>query len=1155
MTPEHWEQIKRQFHAALEYEPAERPAFLARECASDGPLRHELESRLASHEQAKNFIETPASDVAAALLAEDQPGLVAGQMVGPFRIVDVLGAGGMGEVYLANDARLGRKIALKLLPPQFTMSVDRVHRFKQEARATSALNHPNIVTIHDIGQTESFHFIATEFIDGETLREHMANAGMPIREVLDVAAQVASALQAAHEAGVVHRDVKPENVMLRPDGIVKVLDFGLAKLTEKQPAADSAMPTQPRVQTETGMVMGTASYMSPEQARGLAVDARTDIWSLGVLLYEMAAGRLPFEGQTNSDVISRILQKEPRALTLFSDEADARLDEIVTKTLTKDREKRYQSAKDLFIDLKRLKHRLDVEAEIERTNPTELISTQGGARQFGKRQAVADGFSLDLKSLRDELQSQNRLGRPASVGISESTSPPVSRGVEITGNQPANQTIVADRRITIDTKQEKSGSKRIVAIVTAAVLLASIAIWFVWHRRNLSWARSQVPQIEALSSNGDYFAAYDLAAETQNYLTNDPTITRLMPTISDMITVTSEPSGAQVYLKRFSPDVAGGFPPRQLVGTTPIRDLRIARGQYLLYVEKDGFAKTAQTISGTLMRGGGMTSVPPPLTIEQKLPAADRVPNGTTLVTGGEYRLRAWARPTDAKVRLDDFLIDQYEVSNQDYKEFINAGGYLKKQYWTYPFIRDGKTPTWEEGIREFKDRTGLPGPRNWSSQNFPEGKANYPVTDVSWYEAAAYAAFRGKRLPTIYQWEKAARNGRVGGPTNYMPWGAFYPGDTLEWRANFEGDATIPVDSFEFGMSPFGAYNMAGNVSEWCLNETSEGFISAGGAWGEPVYTFARYGRFPGFYSSNKRGFRCAINLGSSGNDGNLKIEINKEIPVYSRSSDQDFARWVKAYDYVKSPLDPQLEKQETDEWTRERITFNGANGERAIAYLYLPRNFPRPLQVIHLLPASDVEVGLRSADRAAEAWLATEIKSGRAVFIVVLKGYIERLRPAGFVEPDQTTAEYRDKMVNWITDLRRGLDYLETRNDIDSKKIAFCGPSSGASVGLILAAVDRRYASVFLAGAGIRKSFTRWIAEANIVNFAPHIRGPILILQGRYDEALAWKAEAEPLYKLLRGPKRLILFDGGHAPPMELFATTIHRGLDETLGPVRKE
>jgi len=1124
MADDSWQKVREIFDSALRRRPEERRRFVKEVCGDEKNLLAEVESLLSSHDSAESFMETPAiAKVADAIEAETKK-LEIGKCFGRYEIIEQIGAGGMGEVYLAEDTHLERKIALKILPESVAHDEERMRRFVREAKSASALNHPNIITIYEIGETDHTHFIAIEYIEGETLRERLKGSPVNLKSALEIAIQVAGALDAAHRAGIIHRDVKPENVMIRPDGLVKILDFGIAKLSEPPAVAglnDSEAATAIKAYTSPGMIIGTTSYMSPEQARGLAVDARTDVWSLGVVLYEMAAGRRPFEGQTTSDVISSILQKEPPALTLFSDEADARLDEIVTKALTKDKEERYQSAKDLFIDLKRLKHHLDVEAEIERTNPTEL-STQGRAQ---------------------------------SSGVSKSISPPVFPGAEITANQTANQTFVAGKGITIDSTQEKSGSKRILAIVTAAALLASIAVWVAWHRKNLSWARRQVPQIEALSSNGDYFAAYDLAVETQKYLPNDPTITRLMPTISDTLMVNSEPSGALVYLKRFSPDAAGNFPPRQLVGTTPIRDLRIARGQYLLYVEKDGFAKTVQTISGALLRGGGMTSVPPPLTIEQKLLAADRVPNGMTLVTGGDYRLRAWARPTDAKVHLDDFLIDQYEVSNQGYKEFINAGGYLKKQYWTYPFIKDDKTLKWEEGIQEFKDRTGLPGPRTWSSQNFPEGKGKYPVTDISWYEAAAYAAFRGKQLPTIFQWEKAARSGRVASPTNYLPWGAFYPGDTLQWRANFEGDATIPVDSFEFGMSPFGAYNMAGNVSEWCLNETSEGFISAGGAWGEPVYTFANYGRFPGFYTSNKRGFRCAMNLGGTGNDGNLRIEINKEIPVYTRSSDQDFARWVKAYDYVKSPLDPQVEKQETDAWTRERITYNGANGERAIAYLYLPRNFPRPLQVIHLLPASDVEMGQRSADRAAEAWLATEIKSGRAVFIVVLRGYIERLRPAGFVEPDRTTAEYRDKMVNWITDLRRGLDYLEARNDIDSKKIAICGPSAGASVGLVLAAVDRRYASVFFAATGIRKSSTPSIAEANIVNFAPHIRGPILILQGRYDENFSWKAEFEPLYKLLSEPKRLILYDGGHAPPLELFATTIHAWSDETLGPVKKE
>ena len=333
--------------------------------------------------------------------------------------------------------------------------------------------------------------------------------------------------------------------------------------------------------------------------------------------------------------------------------------------------------------------------------------------------------------------------------------------------------------------------------------------------------------------------------------------------------------------------------------------------------------RQSSKITGVLSRGR-LHCHAPPLKLDQNRSLQTRYPR-MTAVGGGDYRLVAWARPTDDRVHLNDFFIDKYEVSNQEYKEFINAGGYLKKQYWKYPFVKDGKTLTWEEAMPEFKDRTGLPGPRSWSSQNFTEGRGNYPVTDVSWYEAAAYAAFRGKQLPNIFQWEKAARNGFTSTFTNPMPWGAFYPGDTLDQRANFRNDGTWPVDSGEFGMSPFGVYNMAGNVSEWCLNEMSEGFLSTGGGWGDPVYTFANYGAFPGFYSSDKRGFRTALNTG--GDQGGETINLHAEVPVYTRTSDQDFQKWLKFYEYQKGPLDPQVEKQETPEWTRERITYNGAD------------------------------------------------------------------------------------------------------------------------------------------------------------------------------------------------------------------------------------
>ncbi len=271
--------------------------------------------------------------------------LPANTTISHYRILSRPGSGGMGEVYLAKDTRLGRKVAIKLLPNDLTKNEDRLHRFEQEARAASALNHPNIITIHEIGEAEGIHFIATEFIEGQTLRRQMAGGRLKLGATLEVATQVASALSAAHAAGIVHRDIKPENVMLRRDGYVKVLDFGLAKLTERRArATDTDAPTSASVKTDPGTVMGTVTYISPEQARGMEVDARTDIFSLGVVLYEMISGRLPFEGETTTDVLVSILEKEPPPLSRHAPEAPAELQRIVSKALRKDREERYIGA-------------------------------------------------------------------------------------------------------------------------------------------------------------------------------------------------------------------------------------------------------------------------------------------------------------------------------------------------------------------------------------------------------------------------------------------------------------------------------------------------------------------------------------------------------------------------------------------------------------------------------------------------------------------------------------------------------------------------------------------------------------------------------------------------------------------------------------------
>jgi serine/threonine protein kinase/tetratricopeptide (TPR) repeat protein len=307
--------------------------------------------------------------------------IAAGTKLGRYEIRAKIGAGGMGEVYLAQDTKLDRKVALKILPADVAAHPDRMKRFVQEAKAASALNHPNIITIHEIDETDSITFIATEFIDGETLRQRTRSAPMKLGEVLDVAAQIASALSAAHAAGIVHRDIKPENVMQRRDGIVKVLDFGLAKLTQTSaPAIDTQATTRPLVQTEPGRVMGTVAYMSPEQVRGLELDARTDIWSLAVVIYEMLAGDAPFAGETFSHIGVSILEKEPAPLSHHVEGVPARLEEIVVKCLAKDKDERYQTAKDLLIDLRNLKRRLDADAEIERTAAPEKfgVAPSGG---------------------------------------------------------------------------------------------------------------------------------------------------------------------------------------------------------------------------------------------------------------------------------------------------------------------------------------------------------------------------------------------------------------------------------------------------------------------------------------------------------------------------------------------------------------------------------------------------------------------------------------------------------------------------------------------------------------------------------------------------------------------------------------------------------
>ena len=364
MTPERWQKVKEIFHAALDRPPVEQSAFIARACNGDDELRREVESLLASSERDGSFIDSPAYAAAATLITRQPAELKKGTTVGAYEIVSFISRGGMGEVYLAHDRRLGRKVALKILPSSFTKNPERLRRFEQEARSASALNHPNIITIYEIIKSESTHLIATEYVEGETLRHRLSNSHFELPEALNVASQVADALSAAHRAGIVHRDIKPENIMIRQDGYVKVLDFGLAKLAEPSASVPVEEAVTKQVRTGSGVVIGTAGYMSPEQARGKPVDARSDIFSLGSVIYEMVTRRKPFDGETPSDVLASILKTEPPPVSQILQDTPPELTRIVAKALKKNRDERYQVISDLLLDLKTLKQDLEFEARL-----------------------------------------------------------------------------------------------------------------------------------------------------------------------------------------------------------------------------------------------------------------------------------------------------------------------------------------------------------------------------------------------------------------------------------------------------------------------------------------------------------------------------------------------------------------------------------------------------------------------------------------------------------------------------------------------------------------------------------------------------------------------------------------------------------------------
>jgi hypothetical protein len=658
--------------------------------------------------------------------------------------------------------------------------------------------------------------------------------------------------------------------------------------------------------------------------------------------------------------------------------------------------------------------------------------------------------------------------------------------------------------------------RRPVAMLAALLVILAMAAgtwrWRVMTARVL-WARTvAAPEIQRLSNQGNYAEAFLLTRRALDVLPDDRQLYQLWLDVSIPGTVTTNPAGADVALAPYSTRNASWLS----LGRTPLEGVRLPRSVFRVRLSKAGF----QTIEGS--------GSPPAL--RYRLDPADAVPPGMVRVVG---------TPEPARAGLvgvgDDYWIDRFEVTNRQFKAFVDRGGYARREYWREPFLDGERSVPWEQALERFRDATGRPGPATWASGTYAEGQAEYPVGGVSWYEAAAYAAFAGKNLPTIHHWYGAAGLGRFS--------------DILR-ASNFGGKGPARVGSHA-GLGRFGTYDMAGNVKEWCWTETSHRRFLLGGAWNESLDMFADYDAKAPFERAPSYGFRLALYgrplapaLTASVRIEALVRDLRRQTPV----GDDIFAVYRRQYAYDRAPLGAVVEaSEETEDWRRETVTFDAASGgERMRAHLFLPRNASAPYQTVVFFPAGDA-FRLRSSRELSLLWADFILRSGRAFLYPVYKGTYERatLAPLGpFAE--------RELRIAWSRDLGRAIDYLETRADIDRNRLAFYGVSDGADAGVILTALEPRLKTSVLQGTGIGEPVA---PEIDALNYAPRVRMPTLMLNGRYDYDTPFETSQRPLFDLLGPPpehKRHAVLEFGHALVIEAVAREILPWLDRYLGPV---
>jgi serine/threonine protein kinase/pimeloyl-ACP methyl ester carboxylesterase len=1029
-----------------------------------------------------------------------------GRRLGDFEIIREVGRGGMGVVYEARQVSLNRLVALKVLGLGLGLTPHAVQRFRHEAEAAAKLHHTNIVPVYATGEQDGTHFYAMELIEGLSLDRALTqlNQGSADRP-------------------------PPEAVTSSPPELVQTGPYvqgGGATGPASELSASSLGSGSGYFDAVARMVAEVADALEYAHRHGvihrdikpanllLSPDGRLAVNDFGLARLleqpgmtmtgefigtpaymspeQITAGRTPLDHRTDIYSLGATLYE---MLTLRRPFAGERRDQVLAQILHKEP-----------VPPRKLNRKVPVDLE---TICLKCLDKDPD-RRYPTAKALADDLRRHLNRFAIAAKRAGPLTRLGKL---------VRRHKLVTAAGAVIVLLATAAGIALELYQRARGRAEKVERIAE-------------ERRQINWAHDQIPAIEAHIQAQRYHHAFDLLQQVEAILPEDPRLAGLRTECSWELSILTDPPGATV--SRAPPD--GPAERWEQLGVTPINNQRMPLGLYHWKFEKPGYATAESLADDAFLRvlrsdTGGAFRV--------ELDRAKVAPRDMVRVRQVPPPLRALG----PSVSIPQFWMDCFEVTNRQFKAFVDADGYRRQEFWEHPLEKDGKALSWEEAMALFRDTTDRPGPATWALGSYPDGQDEFPVAGVSWYEAAAFAKFAGKRLPTVHHWDGASGRGSHGG--------AIIP------RSNIGRAGLAEVGRYR-GLGPFGTYDMAGNVKEWCFNSAGDGkrYI-LGGAWDE---------RDPMFWGNDTRaatdrgknmGFRCVKDLPGQAPPQEAFSEVRRttfrDYSAEKTMSDDAFqvVKGYFAYDTAK-PLNAVVERrEETASWVHERVTVDAVYGtERLIVHLFLPREATPPYQPVIYWPTGGARV-VWAVVSPTDEYLAFLIKSGRALVCPIYKGTYERK-----VQPPGTAWQW-EYFVQQTKDLSRAIDYLETRGDLNAGAVGYYGVSWGASDAVRALAVEGRIKAAVLADGGLNSNPSFERPERDLVHYLPRITIPVLMLNGRYDSGFTPKGSQEPMFRLLgtdSAHKRHSLSDSSHiaAPSPERIQETVS-WFDLYLGPVR--